>query len=532
MHEPKVMGITALCLTVLFAALLAKGGRPQGAQAAVPPAPQSPCMKANGQLDIACTLPGSPNEDPDVKRVNREIDGTFSSSLAQLAAGPPSDESGRIVLLGRLLLYDKNLSVNRNEACVTCHMPETGFTSAVSLWNRTIVANPGSVPVTNATGLMPNYRIDLHKPYPYVYSPYSPILHLNTTNHKLYGGNFWDMHATGVKTTNPAASQAEDPFVNPREMAMPDRACVVYEISRSRYAKLFTLVWGAQSFNIRWPADVEKVCSVPLSSDAVKPAALALSAADRGMADAAYMHAAMSIASNEASPEVSPFTSKFDAWLAGKAQLTAQEQRGFDLFNGKAKCNRCHLSGFASGQPSKAANATDQNPLFTDFGAHNIGVPKNLALPYYHEDKPDQFGYIANPQGINRVELEVGSFLRGPRDPNPEWARLAAQYDGRVQTPTLRDVDKRPYPGFVKAYMSNGYLKSLKAVVHFYNTSQALPRCAQGSPGEGLTCWPPPEVQANLETDDVGNLGLTDQEENDVVAFLKTLTDQYYVVKK
>jgi cytochrome c peroxidase len=92
-------------------------------------------------------------------------------------------------------------------------------------------------------------------------------------------------------------------------------------------------------------------------------------------------------------------------------------------------------------------------------------------------------------------------------------------------------VDKRPYPGFVKAYMSNGYLKSLKAVVHFYNTSQALPRCAQGSPGEGLTCWPPPEVQANLETDDVGNLGLTDQEENDVVAFLKTLTDQYYVVK-
>jgi cytochrome c peroxidase len=75
--------------------------------------------------------------------------------------------------------------------------------------------------------------------------------------------------------------------------------------------------------------------------------------------------------------------------------------------------------------------------------------------------------------------------------------------------------------------MHNGYLKSLKEVVHFYNTSQALPHCAQGSPGEKVTCWPPPEVPNTVNTTQLGNLGLTSDEENDIVAFLKTLTDGF-----
>jgi len=84
----------------------------------------------------------------------------------------------------------------------------------------------------------------------------------------------------------------------------------------------------------------------------------------------------------------------------------------------------------------------------------------------------------------------------------------------------------RPDPAFVKAYMHNGYLKSLKEVVHFYNTRDALPQCTPGSPGEKLSCWPPPEVEENKDTT-IGKLGLTDQEENQIVAFLKTLTDGY-----
>ena len=89
----------------------------------------------------------------------------------------------------------------------------------------------------------------------------------------------------------------------------------------------------------------------------------------------------------------------------------------------------------------------------------------------------------------------------------------------------VRNVDMRPRPDFVKAYMHNGYLKSLKEVVHFYNTRDALPRCqGEGAPGEKVSCWPAPEVSANVDTT-VGKLGLTPQEEDQLVAFMKTLTD-------
>ncbi len=166
--------------------------------------------------------------------------------------------------------------------------------------------------------------------------------------------------------------------------------------------------------------------------------------------------------------------------------------------------------------------------MFSDFTANNIGLPKNLALPYYCESKPDQYGYTANPLGFAYVDLGVGAMLSGPNNPNPlQWKQLAPLFNGMFQTATLRKVDKRPRPDFVKEYMHNGYLKSLKEVVHFYNTSWALPRCAQGSPGEKVTCWPPPEYPSTLNTTQLGNLGLTSDEEDDIVAFLQTLTDGY-----
>jgi cytochrome c peroxidase len=85
----------------------------------------------------------------------------------------------------------------------------------------------------------------------------------------------------------------------------------------------------------------------------------------------------------------------------------------------------------------------------------------------------------------------------------------------------------RPSPDFVKAYMHNGYLKSLKEVLHFYNTRDTLKRCKQGDPGEKVTCWPAPDVSQNLDRTELGHLGLTDREEDEVIAFLKTLTDGY-----
>ncbi|MEI9975795.1 MAG: hypothetical protein WDO73_29280 [Ignavibacteriota bacterium] len=79
----------------------------------------------------------------------------------------------------------------------------------------------------------------------------------------------------------------------------------------------------------------------------------------------------------------------------------------------------------------------------------------------------------------------------------------------------------------MKAYMHNGYFKSLKEVVHFYNTRDVLPRCQPGDPGEKRTCWPPPENTTNLNLRQLGGLGLADEDEDAIVAFLRTLTDGY-----
>ncbi len=77
--------------------------------------------------------------------------------------------------------------------------------------------------------------------------------------------------------------------------------------------------------------------------------------------------------------------------------------------------------------------------------------------------------------------------------------------------------------------MHNGYFKSLKEVVHFYNTRDVLPRCKERDPREKVGCWPAPEDASNLNTKQLGNLQLTEQDEADLVAFLKTLTDGYNV---
>jgi cytochrome c peroxidase len=231
---------------------------------------------------------------------------------------------------------------------------------------------------------------------------------------------------------------------------------------------------------------------------------------------------AQSIAGFEASAEDTNFTSKYDAMLAGKVKFTAQEELGYALFKGKGQCNACHRDG-----------GPGEDPLFTDFTAANIGSPANPRLPFYKEDRPDRLGYVANPDGSRYVDRGVGTFLDNgrllsqPSAVDGRWLKLAAANQGRVQTPTLRNVDKRPYPGFVKAYGHNGYFTSLKAIVHFYNTRDTLPRCRAHDPGEGTTCWPAPETTQNMNTSHVGRLGLTDAEEDAIVSFMQTLSDGF-----
>jgi cytochrome c peroxidase len=93
--------------------------------------------------------------------------------------------------------------------------------------------------------------------------------------------------------------------------------------------------------------------------------------------------------------------------------------------------------------------------------------------------------------------------------------------------PTLRNVGKRPYQTFVKAYMHNEYFTSLKPVAHFYNTRDLLPRCQPHDFGEGATHWMAPDSTENMNTSRVGRLGLPDAKEDAIVGFLQTLTDVF-----
>jgi cytochrome c peroxidase len=179
--------------------------------------------------------------------------------------------------------------------------------------------------------------------------------------------------------------------------------------------------------------------------------------------------------------------------------------------------------------------AADVAPFFTDTTSANLGLPKNPLDPFYFENKPDSFGFTANPAGFGFTDLGVGLFLRsaiGEVNPNSEWAQFAPAFDGFMQVATARDAAMRPASkNFVKAYMHNGYLKSLKEVVHFYNTRDVFKfnvtvgNCPAGKI-EKVDCWPMPEVPGTKDMT-IGMLGLTDHEEDLIVLFLQTLTDGF-----
>jgi cytochrome c peroxidase len=283
-----------------------------------------------------------------------------------------------------------------------------------------------------------------------------------------------------------------------------------------------------------------------------------LSASDRTRSNADYDHWAQSLSAFEKSLSVSPFTSKFDAYLAGDYTLTPDELAGYDLFRGKGNCNSCHLDGRSTapapnkkhgGTPGMTGGkdngvAADTTPVFTCFGSANLGLPKNPRDAFYYENTPDSFGFTINPTGFSYIDLGLGAFLRSgfgsAPNPNSTWKQYASVSDGKMQTSTARDValapsqcptTEAPGPYFQKEFFHNGYIKSLKQLVHFYNTRDVYKQavesgnCPAGTI-EKVTCWPSPEVTANLDMT-VGHLGLSDKEEDQIVAFLQTLNDGF-----
>ena len=497
----------------------------------IPPS-DAKCILSGHRLDLQCII----KNDPDAIRIRAE-EAMLEAQALKAAMSGKLDPYHQVETLGQLEIFDPNLSVNSNLACSYCHDPMAGYANGVSILSvYTGGSNPGSVPIT-VHGAYPNNRIAKRNPQSYTYAAYYPPLHYNQSQADFYGGNFWDGRATGYLLQNSSANQAQGPPLDTQEMANPDPACVIYKLSLSKYGSFFEKVFGVGSLEINWPSDVATICSTPAGAAVLggNPTPVQLSASDRTLVTKDFGEFAQAIAAYESSDSVSPFTSKFDYFLAGKATLTTQEQNGYDLFRGKGSCNTCHLDGRSSTLlgGSDTGQAASVQPLFTDTTYNNLGLPKNVMLPWYSEDTPDQWGFTANPLGFGFIDLGMGLFLDGyyGAPPNLSWAAKFPSFEGKFQTSTARNAAMVPRKGFVKAYMHNGYLTSLKEVVHFYNTRDVYPyhvlsgHCPKGTV-EKVTCWPEPEDPDNKNTT-IGKLGLTSDEEDDIVAFLQTLVDGF-----
>lgn len=189
----------------------------------------------------------------------------------------------------------------------------------------------------------------------------------------------------------------------------------------------------------------------------------------------AYAQIAEAIAAFERSSFFSPFSSKFDAVQQGVAFFSAAELRGFLLFNGKAQCDRCHFT--VSGPQ-----------VFSDFAYHNIGTPANADNPFLSMDAE------YNPDGVDFVDLGLGGVL------------AVDAHNGKFRTPNLRNV------ALTAPYMHNGVFDTLAEVIQFYNRRDV----------DAVV----PEVNQNIDNiDNMGELGLTDGEVQDLIAFMQTLSD-------
>jgi len=141
------------------------------------------------------------------------------------------------------------------------------------------------------------------------------------------------------------------------------------------------------------------------------------------------------------SDSVSPFTSKFDYYLAGSATLTTQEQNGYDCSEARAAATPAiWMEGRARPGRKRYWPGSQPQPLFTDTTYNNLGLPKNVRLPWYSEDTPDQWGFTANPLGFGFTDLGMGLFLDGyyGAPPDLSWGVLEPKFDGKFQTSTAR----------------------------------------------------------------------------------------------
>lgn len=384
--------------------------------------------------------------------------------------------------LGRELYFDVKLSQPTGQSCASCHDPDFGFD------------DPDSVlPVSE--GVLPNLFGGRNSPSA-AYAMFSPIFHFDEDEGLYIGGQFWDGRATGEVLGDPLADQALGPFLNPVEMANPDKRLVIRDVANGSYSTLFETVWPDTDLS-NWSQ----------MSDAE--------------IEMAYDQVALSIAAFERTELFAPFTSKYDAFLeacldlgekpgncatgsgpkakraAGMVGYTDLEWQGMQLFMGEndndgelkkqegAMCSACHIAEWTEDPgnvfvPDWAPEGLAP-PMFTDFTFDNLGVPKNLAYPL-------------DPNAP--VDLGLGDVVGDEAE------------NGKFKVMTLRNI------GQTEPYGHNGLFLTLKEITHFYNTRD-------------VADWPEPEYAPTVNFDELGNLGLSDAHEDALVAFMLTLDDGY-----
>jgi cytochrome c peroxidase len=355
-----------------------------------------------------------------------------------------------LALLGEKIFADPSLSASGTISCQTCHSPDRALASPAN----------EAVPVAGASLDVPGFRNAPSLRYVAKTPPFSI-----DSDGAPAGGFDRDGRA------NTLAEQARRPFLAEHEMANQTVTDVSDKLSHATYAADFTAIFGADIFD---------------------------------QPQLAFERALTAIARYETEdPDFAPFDSKYDAFLAGRTQLTAAELRGLALFNDpqKGNCAACHPSGRgAGGEP----------PMFTDFSYDNLGVPRNAAIPA--NDDPTYF--------------DLG--LCGPfRDD------LATVRDlcGGFKVPTLRNI------ALTAPYFHNGRFATLTEALSFYVRRDTNPEAWYPADPSGQVHKfddLPPQYAANVNTTEVpynrkpGDApALNAAEIADVVAFLQTLTDGF-----
>jgi cytochrome c peroxidase len=393
---------------------------------------------------------------------------TYASQTQRVGSSDTSSTSDSpIAALGKKIFFDASLSASARMSCATCHSPAHAYGPPNGLAVQ--LGGPGMD--QQGARAVPSLRYVLNRtPAWHKHFVENPLDRIVEGNDPPKGGFGWDGRFGSLH------EQANFPLLAPNEMANTGVEEIVAKLQRAPYAEDFRRLFGPQIFG-----------------DPTKAYAQALLALERFELE---------------DPSFHPYTSKYDAYLDGKAQLTEQEQRGLALFDDprRGNCASCHLD---------RKGADGSHPLFTDYEFEALGVPRNPEL------------------AANAAQTYFDMGLCGPLRVDQS---KQSSYCGLFKTPTLRNVATRT------VFFHNGRFHTLKEALRFYvrrDTDPQLwyPVSASGSVSKFDDL--PGKFHANVDVIDEpltrkegASPAWSDAEIEDVIAFLQTLTDRDGLITK